>query len=912
MPSKVLEIILRGSDQGGTATFTKLNRTLQRLKTEIPGVQKALKGLGKGLRTVFFDIPNRVFSTFIDLAKKSAAAVAGISVALGATSVGAFTQLEDSVGRLKTLSGFAETSTRDLGDAILEVSRDSGRGLEEVAATAFDIASALAEDEKAIEVLDKVMKTAVGTFGDAKPIAEGLVTSMNAYGAAAERTTEFLNVLLAAQDKGKTDFSQLAGAMGTVAAQSANMGISFAKTAGLVAGLSRSTATVSEAATQLSAVIAAVQRNTDELAELVDLSLLRTDPVKFLVELDRAAKQAGKSVIDLLGRKEAASAVAAAVENTQALVEAVRSAEQPVQTFEQLFERAAGTISVKFGQLKGELRSAFTVIGSELAPSVKRGLDGMRELLDDNRDAIGDLGFVIGRTVEESVDLFEELGRSLRGSDLLKGDIGANFEKSIVGGIRLAVVAVGKVTPAIARAYFETGALAARAFVQGAEDFLTDPEPIEDAIARTQRTIQQNQNLFASGALIGADPAIAERVVAAQDAARDRLERLITLRDEFSQQDTRLEGSLESLQAAQRSYNAVLSAAGDAVGGLAVEFQALARESVGSEKFDEMTRAVDGFKQAVTETIPEQLELRRATRDLAEAQPWLADGVQQVAEWVGVLPAKFAEATAAAVSYVSGVKQASDVSANLQPPPSGGGDGGEDRFSKLNADQKELRDIYATAQTEYLSVSDNIRRAQLELREESRETWNAMAADIQGVAVDHLVDGLAALAAGTKSTKEAFSDMAAGILSDLAKIIVRQLILNAISSLYGNGGVFTSSGEVTAAANGMAFGRGGQVVPFASGGVVTQPTFFGFGRGKLGVMGEAGPEAILPLKPGRGGKLGVSAEGMMGSGGDTFAISIHANDAQSFMQQLAQPKSRDFLLSFFQQARTERAGFAGR
>ncbi|WP_224826288.1 tape measure protein [Cognatishimia sp. MH4019] len=64
---------------------------------------------------------------------------------------------------------------------------------------------------------------------------------------------------------------------------------------------------------------------------------------------------------------------------------------------------------------------------------------------------------------------------------------------------------------------------------------------------------------------------------------------------------------------------------------------------------------------------------------------------------------------------------------------------------------------------------------------------------------------------------------------------------------------------VTASANGNAF-NGSGVVPFARGGVVDKPTFFNFAGKRKGVMGEAGPEAILPLSRGKNGKLGVVAE----------------------------------------------------
>ncbi len=65
-------------------------------------------------------------------------------------------------------------------------------------------------------------------------------------------------------------------------------------------------------------------------------------------------------------------------------------------------------------------------------------------------------------------------------------------------------------------------------------------------------------------------------------------------------------------------------------------------------------------------------------------------------------------------------------------------------------------------------------------------------------------------------------------------------------------------GGVGLFANGAAF-SGGNVIPFANGDVFSSPTYFQMGGGKTGLLGEAGPEAIMPLRRGPDGKLGVSA-----------------------------------------------------
>jgi phage-related minor tail protein len=68
------------------------------------------------------------------------------------------------------------------------------------------------------------------------------------------------------------------------------------------------------------------------------------------------------------------------------------------------------------------------------------------------------------------------------------------------------------------------------------------------------------------------------------------------------------------------------------------------------------------------------------------------------------------------------------------------------------------------------------------------------------------------------------------------------------------------------------------VTPFASGGVIASPSFFPM-RGGLGLAGEAGPEAILPLARGADGRLGVRAQG---GGAVSVTFNVSTPDAQSF------------------------------
>lgn len=96
-------------------------------------------------------------------------------------------------------------------------------------------------------------------------------------------------------------------------------------------------------------------------------------------------------------------------------------------------------------------------------------------------------------------------------------------------------------------------------------------------------------------------------------------------------------------------------------------------------------------------------------------------------------------------------------------------------------------------------------------------------------------------------------------LIDLAFKPIENALINALSGGGGSGGGgFLAS--LFGFAKGGVFAGGSEMTAFARGGVVNRPTVFPFASG-IGLMGEAGPEAIMPLKRGRGGRLGVEMNG---------------------------------------------------
>ncbi|WP_448678970.1 phage tail tape measure protein [Pseudomonas nicosulfuronedens] len=194
--------------------------------------------------------------------------------------------------------------------------------------------------------------------------------------------------------------------------------------------------------------------------------------------------------------------------------------------------------------------------------------------------------------------------------------------------------------------------------------------------------------------------------------------------------------------------------------------------------------------------------------------------------------------------------------------------------------------------------------AQRDYRNGARRAWQniqADAADVASATDDMLTTGFNtasnALADFATTGKFKFRDFASSVINDMARIASQQAAtgllsgalgigVSAVSSYFGGGA--TTAGASASDYTGAAFNnwsamqaKGGGwangVQFFANGAaftnsIVSRPTAFGMAGGRTGVMGEAGPEAILPLARGADGSLGVRS---VGGGGGT-ALQVNA------------------------------------
>ena len=196
----------------------------------------------------------------------------------------------------------------------------------------------------------------------------------------------------------------------------------------------------------------------------------------------------------------------------------------------------------------------------------------------------------------------------------------------------------------------------------------------------------------------------------------------------------------------------------------------------------------------------------------------------------------------------------------------------EELLFKMQETNASKRDPLSQKELEAAAKKIYLIDEQTRVLEEQNKVQEALASTVES----SMENAFMSIIDGTKSAKDAFKSMAADIIKELYRVLVVKQMVARVTSFFGY-------------ADGGAFSGGSQIQAYANGGVVGGPTYFPMAGGKTGLMGEAGPEAIMPLKRGANGKLGVQMEG---GGGDTIVVNqsfnFQANGDDSVKRIIAQ------------------------
>ncbi len=199
-------------------------------------------------------------------------------------------------------------------------------------------------------------------------------------------------------------------------------------------------------------------------------------------------------------------------------------------------------------------------------------------------------------------------------------------------------------------------------------------------------------------------------------------------------------------------------------------------------------------------------------------------------------------------------------------------DGFEDQVSALEVSLGEASTMTAAFSQEVQKMQTTMAATSRDAEVLSRGLSKGLRSAFDGLVFDGFRASDALNAVAKSLVNSAYSAAIKPITNQLGG-----LIAGGISGIFG--GTF---------ANGASFSQG-RVTPFANGGIVSGPTAFPMRNG-AGLMGEAGPEAIMPLQRGPDGKLGVRAAG--GGQAVNVVMNITTPDAKSFEASQSQIAAR--------------------
>ncbi|SEN76026.1 phage tail tape measure protein, lambda family [Loktanella fryxellensis] len=246
-------------------------------------------------------------------------------------------------------------------------------------------------------------------------------------------------------------------------------------------------------------------------------------------------------------------------------------------------------------------------------------------------------------------------------------------------------------------------------------------------------------------------------------------------------------------------------------------------------------------------------ELAGAARAEAEALRGTMAGVVEAAtaplQSVDALRAALSSGTADATT---GLSAAQGAATGLESALDGVGEAADGAGSAGRAAGGALREGADAAKNAWEATAEALRKAQ----EKSREIAQGLAEDITGPIKEALTSGEFTWQTFAGAISRIAQNLATRLI-DLAFKPIENALINAFSGGGGGGGFLAS---LFGFAKGGVFAGGAELTAFARGGVVNRPTVFPFAKG-VGLMGEAGPEAILPLRRGKGGRLGVEMNG---------------------------------------------------
>lgn len=343
---------------------------------KIKGAGEALSGIGQGMTT------------------KVTAPIA----AVGTASILAASNFEDAMAKVSTIADSTEVPLDELGQAITELSNETGISASEIADNVYNAISAGQKTGDAVEFVSNATKLAKAGFTDSASALDILTTTLNAYGMEASEVTKVSDVLINTQNLGKTTVGELAAAMGKVIPTAKSQGVELETLAGAYAVMTANGIKTAETTTYMNSMLnelgkqgttaaEAFAKGTEHIkkggltmAEAMEEGWSLTDVLSILSE---QADESGTSIANMFGSAEAGKAANVLWDNAEKLNDAIAQMETSAGATDEAFAKL-DTTSYEAQKSLNLIKNTSIEFGTQmlemLAPTLEKVSDGISKL----------------------------------------------------------------------------------------------------------------------------------------------------------------------------------------------------------------------------------------------------------------------------------------------------------------------------------------------------------------------------------------------------------------------------------------------------------------------------------------------------------------------------------------------------
>jgi len=283
-------------------------------------------------------------------------------------------------------------SLKDMGNAVLDISKRTPVQISELTATLYEIRDAGISADDAMEVLEKSAQLGVVALGSTADAADIVTSAVNAFNLNAEETQKVYGYVFEAAKAGKTDLSELANGFGSVAAMAAQANIELPEYLSAVAALTTTGLPASQANAELKSVIAGVTREGKELTKVLDnlgaksfkeLMDKKGGMVNAFKAITESVKNDDAAIISIFGSIKAYNAVIQlSGDLNDVYVESLANMENGAQNITEAFEKQKNTVSAQWQTMKNNLEALSIQVGSALLPALNQALQAVTAFID--------------------------------------------------------------------------------------------------------------------------------------------------------------------------------------------------------------------------------------------------------------------------------------------------------------------------------------------------------------------------------------------------------------------------------------------------------------------------------------------------------------------------------------------------